>query len=78
MAERSCYPQSVIDKELFALKMQNLLRKIEAHTLRLSNIQFASILHKVMEMVRVHHVKLAGEYANIFVSILILEGLACS
>lgn len=75
MVERSTHPEMVKDPKIFELKMQDLLLRVQLNALKLSKIKFTGIIQQVMDMVRDHHVKLAGEFVNVFVSVLILEGI---
>ncbi|KAI8866364.1 hypothetical protein GQ42DRAFT_139901, partial [Ramicandelaber brevisporus] len=75
MVDRSRTPQTVVDRTGFALKMEHLLNAVLNRTLRLSDISFSAVLSNVMDMVRQHRVRLEADYTNIFVAILILEGI---
>ncbi|ROT42614.1 ABC1-domain-containing protein [Sodiomyces alkalinus F11] len=75
MCERSRQPESVIDKEVFALKMQHLVLGVKSRTLALGNIRIGDILQRVLGMVRGHHVRMEGDFVNVVISILLLEGI---
>ncbi|CAG8583225.1 18911_t:CDS:2 [Acaulospora morrowiae] len=75
MMERCKTPHLVIDGELFALKMQHLVLNVRALTLQLGKIRISDLLTEVFKMVRTHHVKLEGDFINIIISILLLEGI---
>ncbi|CAG8463858.1 4683_t:CDS:2, partial [Acaulospora colombiana] len=75
MIDRCKTPHLVIDGELFALKMQHLVLNVKALTLQLGKIQISDILANVLKMVRTHHVKLEGDFINVIISILLLEGI---
>ncbi|RKP37020.1 hypothetical protein BJ085DRAFT_13857 [Dimargaris cristalligena] len=75
MVERCRTPQLVIDPDIFALKMQHLILQVRHKTLKLSQVSIGDLLHQVMTMVRQHHVKLEGDFVNVVISILILEGI---
>lgn len=75
MCERCRQPDAVIDKEVFALKMQHLVLDVKGRTLALGNIKLGDILQCVLAMVRNHHVRLEGDFVNVVISILLLEGI---
>ncbi|KAH0615113.1 uncharacterized protein H6S33_000749 [Morchella sextelata] len=78
MIERSRAPSAVIDKEIFAIKMQHLVLAVKTRTLSLGNITIGDILSDVLQMVRVHHVRMEGDFINVILSILLLEGIGRS
>lgn len=75
MMERCRSPESVIDGEVFALKMQKLILDVKNTAMSLGKIKIADLLSDVMSMVRTHHVPMEGDFANVVISILILEGI---
>ncbi|KAI1473215.1 ABC1 family protein [Daldinia caldariorum] len=78
MCERCRQPDAVIDKEVFALKMQHLVLNVKSSTLALGNVKIGDILKQVLDMVREHHVRLEGDFVNVVISILLLEGIGRS
>lgn len=78
MVERCRQPDAVIDKEIFALKMQHLVLSVKSRTFALGNIKIGDILTQVLDMVRSHHVRLEGDFVNVVISILLLEGIGRS
>ncbi|KAK6389259.1 hypothetical protein LTR65_006838 [Meristemomyces frigidus] len=78
MTERCRQPDAVIDKEVFALKMQHLVLGVKSQTFALGNIKIGDILNEVLSMVRGHHVRLEGDFVNVVLSILLLEGIGRS
>ncbi|GAP92692.1 putative ABC1 family protein [Rosellinia necatrix] len=78
MCERCRQPEDVIDKEIFALKMQHLVLSVKSRTLALGNVKIGEILQQVLDMVRGHHVRLEGDFVNVVISILLLEGIGRS
>lgn len=78
MVERCRQPDAVIDKEVFALKMQHLVLRVKSQTFALGNIKIGDILHEVLSMIRSHHVRLEGDFVNVVISILLLEGIGRS
>ena len=78
MVERCRQPEAVIDKEVFALKMQHLVLGVKSRTFALGNIKIGDILHEVLGMVRGHHVRMEGDFVNVVISILLLEGIGRS
>ncbi|KAI9673475.1 MAG: hypothetical protein M1817_002938 [Caeruleum heppii] len=78
MVERCRSPEAVIDKEVFALKMQHLVLSVKSRTFALGNIKIGDILHDVLSMVRQHHVRMEGDFVNVVISILLLEGIGRS
>ena len=78
MVERCRQPSAVIDKEVFALRMQHLVLSVKSRTFALGNIKIGDILNEVLSMVRGHHVRLEGDFVNVVLSILLLEGIGRS
>ncbi|KAK0707615.1 hypothetical protein B0H67DRAFT_588148 [Lasiosphaeris hirsuta] len=78
MCERCRQPDVVLDKEVFALKMQHLVLDVKGRTLALGNVKIGDILQEVLSMVRQHHVRLEGDFVNVVISILLLEGIGRS
>ncbi|KAI1503450.1 hypothetical protein F5X99DRAFT_375272 [Biscogniauxia marginata] len=78
MCERCRQPEAVIDEEVFALKMQHLVLGVKSRTLALGNVKIGDILQQVLDMVRRHHVRLEGDFVNVVISILLLEGIGRS
>ncbi|KAL3423687.1 ABC1 family protein [Phlyctema vagabunda] len=75
MCERCRQPDAVIDQEIFALKMQHLVLGVKSRTLALGNMKIGDILNEVLGMVRLHHVRMEGDFVNVVISILLLEGI---
>ncbi|KAK9479650.1 ABC1 family-domain-containing protein [Lipomyces japonicus] len=75
MVERSTTPRSVVDPEVFALRMQHLVLAVKSKTLALGKIKLSDILNQVLGMVRTHHVRMEGDFINVVISILLLEGI---
>jgi aarF domain-containing kinase len=78
MCERCRQPDAVLDKEVFALKMQHLVLGVKSRTLALGNVKIGDVLQEVLGMVRQHHVRLEGDFVNVVISILLLEGIGRS
>ncbi|KDR85445.1 hypothetical protein GALMADRAFT_218543 [Galerina marginata CBS 339.88] len=75
MVERSRAPELAIDTETFALKMQHLVLNVKRKTFSLGQIKISDLLTEVLKNVRVHHVKMEGDFTNTVISILLLEGI---
>ncbi|KAF2718862.1 ABC1-domain-containing protein [Polychaeton citri CBS 116435] len=75
MIERCRQPEAVIDGEVFALKMQRLVLGVKGKTFALGNFKIGDILNEVLNMVRGHHVRMEGDFVNVVLSILLLEGI---
>ena len=75
MVERSYSPELAIDTETFALKMQHLVLSVKRRTFSLGQIKISDLLTEVLKNVRVHHVKMEGDFINTVISILLLEGI---
>ena len=75
MVERCRQPEAVIDEEVFALKMQHLVLGVKSRTFALGNIKIGDVLNEVLGMVRWHHVRMEGDFVNVVISILLLEGI---
>lgn len=78
MVERCRQPDVVIDPEIFALKMQHLVLAVKGRTFALGNVKIGDVLSQVLYMVRAHHVRLEGDFVNVVISILLLEGIGRS
>ncbi|KAI8978461.1 hypothetical protein BDB01DRAFT_763624 [Pilobolus umbonatus] len=75
MVERCRSPEQVIQPDVFALRMQNLILGLKQSTFHLGAIKIGNLLTETMDMVRSHHVKLEGDFVNVVVSIMLLEGI---
>ncbi|ORE04948.1 ABC1-domain-containing protein [Rhizopus microsporus var. microsporus] len=75
MVERSRSPEQVVQPDVFALRMQNLILGLKQSTFNLGAVKIGNLLHETMNMVRAHHVKLEGDFVNVVVSIMLLEGI---
>ncbi|KAI5815200.1 hypothetical protein BZA77DRAFT_316693 [Pyronema omphalodes] len=75
MVSRSRSPDGVLFPEQFAQKMQSLVLNVKSKTLALGNISFGDILSEVLQMVRTHHVRMEGDFVNVVISMLLLEGI---
>lgn len=75
MVERCRQPTAVVDPEIFALKMQHLVLGVKSQTFALGKIKIADVLNSVLSMVRDHHVRMEGDFINVVLSILLLEGI---
>ncbi|KAE8374307.1 hypothetical protein BDV26DRAFT_270248 [Aspergillus bertholletiae] len=78
MVERCRQPEEVTDPEVFALKMQHLVLSVKSRTFALGNISIGDVLSEVLSMVRGYHVRLEGDFVNVVISILLLEGIGRS
>ncbi|RDW67113.1 ABC1 kinase family protein [Aspergillus mulundensis] len=78
MVERCRQPEEVIDPDIFALRMQHLVLGVKSRTFALGNIKIGDVLSEVLSMVRRHHVRLEGDFVNVVISILLLEGIGRS
>ena len=75
MIARCRQPEAVVDGEVFALKMSHLVLGVKQKTFALGKIKIGDVLKEVLEMVRIHHVRLEGDFVNVVLSILLLEGI---
>lgn len=78
MIERCRSPDAVVNGEVFALRMQHLVLAIKGRTFALGNIKIGDVLSEVLSMVRSHHVRMEGDFVNVVISILLLEGIGRS
>ena len=78
MVDRCRQPAAVIDEEVFALRMQHLVLGVKSRTFALGNIKIGDVLNEVLSMVRGHHVRMEGDFVNVVISILLLEGIGRS
>ncbi|ODV80609.1 putative ABC1 family protein, mitochondrial precursor [Suhomyces tanzawaensis NRRL Y-17324] len=75
MVERSRTPETAINKEIFALKVEKLVDRVKERTFALGNISIGDLLDQVLGMVRSHHVRMEGDFITVIVAILLLEGI---
>lgn len=75
MVERSRLPETAINKEIFALKVEKLVDRMKQRTFTLGNISIGDLLDQVLGMVRTHHVRMEGDFITVIVAILLLEGI---
>ena len=75
MVERCRSPEMVIDEDVFAMKMQDLILSVKSKTFSLAKIKISDILNEVLLAVRTHHVKMEPDFVNTVISILLLEGI---
>ncbi|CAI5759330.1 unnamed protein product [Candida verbasci] len=75
MAERSRTPETVVNKEIFALKVEKLVDRMKDRTFTLGNVSIGDLLDQVLGMVRTHHVRMEGDFVTVIVAILLLEGI---
>ncbi|KAI7870471.1 hypothetical protein BDF14DRAFT_1873937 [Spinellus fusiger] len=75
MVERCKTPELVVHPDVFALKMNHLILKLKQNTFNLGAVKIGNLLHETMSMVRNHRVKLEGDFVNVIVSIMLLEGI---
>ncbi|KAI9816380.1 MAG: hypothetical protein M1826_001847 [Phylliscum demangeonii] len=78
MVQRCRQPDAVREPDVFALKMQHLVLGVKSRTFALGNVSIGDVLHSVLDMVRTHHVRLEGDFVNVVISILLLEGIGRS
>lgn len=78
MIERCRSPAAAVDCEFFALRMQHLILTVKSRTLALGNVKVGDLLAQVLQMVRIHHVRMEGDFINVVLSVLILEGIGRS
>lgn len=78
MVERCRTPEQVIQPDIFALKMQHLVLSIKSRTFALGNVKIGDVLSEVLTMVRGHHVRFEGDFVNVVISCLLLEGIGRS
>lgn len=75
MISRSRSPSTVLAGDVFALKIQHLVLTVKSQTLALGNISFGDIFSEVLTMVRTHHVRMEGDFVNVVLSMMLLEGI---
>lgn len=75
MVERSRTPETVINKEIFALKVEKLVDRMKQRTFTLGSVSIGDLLDQVLGMVRTHHVRMEGDFITVIVAILLLEGI---
>ncbi|SCU87272.1 LAME_0D09428g1_1 [Lachancea meyersii CBS 8951] len=75
MIERSRTPETAVDKDLFALKVERLVNKVKKRTFTLGTVSIGDLLDQMLGMVRGHHVRMEGDFVSVVVAILLLEGI---
>jgi len=75
LVARSRYPEKVIDRQGFELGIAHIVDTVQRNTLRLDVIQLSDVLSQVLHLVRQHHVTLEGEFVNMVIGCLLLEGV---
>lgn len=75
MIERSKTPETAINEEIFALKVERLVDEIKQRTFTLGTVSIGDLLEKMLTMVRSHHVRMEGDFVSVVVAILLLEGI---
>lgn len=75
MIERSRTPETAIDKEVFAFKVEKLVNKVKKRTFTLGTVSIGDLLDQMLSMVRSHHVRMEGDFVSVVVAILLLEGI---
>jgi aarF domain-containing kinase len=75
MVERSRQPETCTDKDAFAREVDAIVKHVFGQTLQLQNIGIGDILTRVMNAVRKYHVQFEGDFVNIVVSIVLVEGI---
>ena len=75
MMERSKTPESVIDAPGFTRSMTQFIQKVKEKTLAFKSFTVTEILAFVFDQVRTHHVKIDGDYVNVGVGLMLIEGI---
>lgn len=75
MIERSRTPETVVDPDMFKYKVEKLVDQVRQRTFTLGSISIGDILEQMLSMVRVHHVRMEGDFVTVVVAILLLEGI---
>ncbi|KAF6013677.1 hypothetical protein HII12_001659, partial [Brettanomyces bruxellensis] len=75
MIERSKTPETAINTELFKYKVEKLVDQVRKRTFTLGSISIGDILEQMLSMVRLHHVRMEGDFVTVIVAILLLEGI---
>ncbi|PYI12093.1 ubiquinone biosynthesis protein [Aspergillus sclerotiicarbonarius CBS 121057] len=75
MVERCRQPDAVIDPYYFALGMEHLVLNVKSRTFALGSVKIGDVLSEVLSLVRKHHVRLEGDFVNVVISCLLLEGI---
>ncbi|SCU93610.1 LAFA_0F17304g1_1 [Lachancea sp. 'fantastica'] len=75
MIERSRTPETAVDKDLFAFKVERLVKKVKKRTFTLGTVSIGDLLDQMLSMVRGHHVRMEGDFVSVVVAILLLEGI---
>jgi aarF domain-containing kinase len=75
MVDRSAHPESVTDFESFSKTLTQFIDQVKQSTLALKKFKASDIIMFMMNTVRKYHVKIDGEFANIAVAILLVEGI---
>ncbi|KAJ3122159.1 hypothetical protein HK098_003077 [Nowakowskiella sp. JEL0407] len=75
MLTRSRTPETCTNPKLFISGINDIIKNVQSRTLALSSIKFGDLLSDVFGLVREYRVKLEGDFVNVGVSVLLLEGI---
>ncbi|KAJ3194875.1 hypothetical protein HK101_001705 [Irineochytrium annulatum] len=75
MVTRSRDPASVQDVPGFVGEMKQLMTRVRGETLQLSRFSFSGLLGTVFGMVRRHRVRIEGDFANVGIAVMLVEGI---
>ncbi|KAJ2763844.1 hypothetical protein IWQ56_004709 [Coemansia nantahalensis] len=75
MIDRCQTPELVAAPDVFVLRIQDIVLGVRRMSLRLARLTFGEILEPVMRAVRLHHVRLAPDFANVLTAMFVLEGV---
>ncbi|OMH78923.1 ABC1 family protein [Zancudomyces culisetae] len=75
MIERCTSPELVVEPEIYAKKIEQMVENVRLNSLSLGKVSASSILNQTMDAVRQHRVKLDPNSVNLCVAILVVEGI---
>ncbi|KAJ2712721.1 hypothetical protein H4R19_002606 [Coemansia spiralis] len=75
MIDRCRTPEQVVAPDVFVLRIQDIVLRVRRMSLRLSKLTFGEVFEPVMRAVRLHHVRLAPDFANVITAMFVLEGI---
>eukprot|EP00301_Raphidiophrys_heterophryoidea_P018860 c3857_g1_i1.p1 GENE.c3857_g1_i1~~c3857_g1_i1.p1 ORF type:complete len:672 (+),score=147.33 c3857_g1_i1:101-2017(+) len=75
MVERSIYENKVLDFPAFQAGMEQIVGQVKTTSFLLSKVQIGEVLSNVMGLVRKHRVHMDPVFANMVISIGVLEGV---
>ncbi len=78
MVARCRTPGAVRAPDEFALRVHRLVQSVRRRAFALARVRVGDVLAEVLSAVRRHRVRLEGDFVNVVISVLLLEGIGRS